>query len=674
MRVQTKANLDRRTGSGAWTRLIAILLVLFPVACRGAEVLLVHGRSPHSAEEEHIRRLVEFYGLTLREVRAESSDNAAAALANLASPGLVAILTPRESLPWLRSIQSSYTASSQKSGRVPVLVFGITARETDQELRLWSRSAIQGCEELPQDSRPKAIEVGAVADVSRMLAGHELPAVASPTCKLRFEASAGVQVVLTAREGHSRSPVMIRCRTAGGEVFFVPELKTFDTAWVGEPSALSKAFSSMSPFILFLRYAAGDNGWRLDEQYANFTIDDPWLTQPYGRLDYAALLDEMKKHQFHSTIAFVPWNFDRSESATIELFRSHPDMLSIAVHGNNHTHREFGSYSGNPLAGQVAGIRQAVARMERFRAITGLPYDRFMIFPHAVAPEATFAELRKSQFSGTANSMNVPLGSALPEDPMFLLRSYTLRYGGILSLFRYSAEGRIPRLEIAIQSFLGNPILFYGHEKMFENGIGAFNEFADEVNRANQHSRWTGLGEIARHLHLTRKKGAGEFDVQMFSNEADINNTTERDGIYNITLTADGLESVQSVAVDGHLQPFRLVGGSLVFRVMARANQLAKVRVRYPKGLDLSLGDVSKKDLKVRALRWAADFRDLYLSRSLVGSALSSAYYRLGLDKAELFLERTWWIILLCLGLPFIGNRYLRRNAANRPSNSDISC
>src|SRR5207249_3828831 len=123
-------------------------------------------------------------------------------------------------------------------------------------------------------------------------------------------------------------------------------------------------------------------------------------TQPYGHLDYPALLEEMKKHNFHTTIAFIPWNFDRSDPLMAALFRGHPERFSVSLHGNDHAHREFGDYTVNSLGDQVADIKQGVARMERFQALTGIPYDRFMVFPHGVAPEATFAALKEYGFLG----------------------------------------------------------------------------------------------------------------------------------------------------------------------------------------------------------------------------------------------------------------------------------
>ena len=105
----------------------------------------------------------------------------------------------------------------------------------------------------------------------------------------------------------------------------------------------------------------------MDGHYANLTIDDPWLTEPYGHLGYRALLEEMEKHNFHTTLAFIPWNYDRSEEDVVKLVRAHPERYSISIHGDNHTHREFGDYRVSPLPEQITSLKQAVARMDRFK-------------------------------------------------------------------------------------------------------------------------------------------------------------------------------------------------------------------------------------------------------------------------------------------------------------------
>ena len=90
------------------------------------------------------------------------------------------------------------------------------------------------------------------------------------------------------------------------------------------------AFLRLAPAMMFAKYSAGARGWHAPAHYANLTIDDPWLRQPYGYVDYKGLLEEMEKHNFHTTIAFIPWNYERSQPEVVSLFKSHPERFSIA--------------------------------------------------------------------------------------------------------------------------------------------------------------------------------------------------------------------------------------------------------------------------------------------------------------------------------------------------------
>ena len=515
---------------------MACLLVLaMGLAVPGcADAVLLHTPHASASEEEAIRKVADLYGLTIHTVDVSDRSTIGAAISKLRQPGTFAVLISADALSKLdrKSIQTALHRSN--GSNVPVFIFGIEAGDEPSALASWSGGEIRGCSLSEPNYRPEALEVGNVPTLTRMLAGLKLPAVAVPECTIHFEPRPAIEVVLATpgEDGTHGAPVLLRERNEAGEVFFAPKMKSFDATWIGNPKGLSKAFSSLASYILFLSYAAGSYAWQSDGQYANLTIDDPWLTQPYGHLDYYALLAEMKKHNFHTTIAFVPWNFDRSESGLTALFRENPKCFSICLHGNNHAHREFGDYAKNPMAQQNADIRQGVARMERFQALTGIAYDRFMVFPHGVAPELTFAALKRYGFSGTANSSNVPLDKKFPSEPTFLLRPYTSAYGGFLSLLRYSVSGEIPQVEIAIQMFMGNPLLFYGHQGLFETGAGAFNAYAELVNRIQPGMKWASLGQIAQHSHLLRKREDGGFDVLMLSSEMDLLNPTDKEGVF----------------------------------------------------------------------------------------------------------------------------------------------
>jgi len=404
-------------------------------ACHAGDVVLLLGNSPHDAEVQQIKHVTDFYGFALRPLQVKSSPDGRAALASLRSPQTLAAMVSQDALPGLD--RDAVQAALQRPGgaSVPLLVFGIVPGGDASLLTRWSGGAVESCGPLARNFRPDVLDV-ADQQFAEALAAVSLPAVASPACALSLKSGAQNLTLLTARGKNAAATTLARAEGNAANVFFAPQTETFDSSWIGKPRGLVKAFSSLAPYFLFLHAAAGDYAWHQPGRYANFTIDDPWLTEPYGQLNYAALLAEMEKHKFHTTIAFIPWNFDRSRADVVQLLRDHREQYSISIHGNDHAHREFGDYKDHSLEAQKADIRQAVARMERFRTLTGIPYDRFMVFPHFVAPKDTFAALGQYDFLGTANSVHVPDGEEFPADPSFLLRPFTSHYGGFLSFFR----------------------------------------------------------------------------------------------------------------------------------------------------------------------------------------------------------------------------------------------
>ena len=239
--------------------------------------------------------------------------------------------------------------------------------------------------------------------------------------------------------------------------------------------------------MMFIKYGAGERGWHALHHYANLTIDDPWLREPYGDLSYKGLLKEMEKHNFHTTIAFIPWNYDRSEHRGVSLFRNHPERFSICVHGDNHDHKEFEDLESKPLSLQTAALKQSLARMEKFQMLTGIPYDNVFVFPHSIGTESILEKLKTYNFLATVNSSNVPDGPPAGRQLFFLTcgRSHSLS-----QIFQASPamqrQCRNRNGFLAINEFLDNPLFFYSHHDLFASGIGAFDGIADEVNELSR--------------------------------------------------------------------------------------------------------------------------------------------------------------------------------------------
>ena len=650
-----------------------LLLIGFVSSC-AADIVIITKGSSYTADERHIVAVSSFFGVHARIIDVNKEDAYHSILALVKSSPTEALVVRDDALGALD--RSRIVAGISRLGqKLPtVLIFNISQGTDVHQLSSWSGGSINGCSSVPGDFKANWVSVGNSVEVTQTLAGEKLPAVVSPACMMHLTTTRGVQTVLAA-EGTLQSPgLLLRARVGTADIFFVPQLRLIDSSWIGRRRELPQAFSSIAPFILFAKYAAGEYAWHVEGQYANLTIDDAWLRNPYGHLDYQALAREMQKHRFHTTVAFVPWNFDRSTLDMVKLFRDHPELLSVCIHGNDHSHQEFGSYVDHPFEQQVANIKQAIARMERFRTLTGISYDRFMVFPHAVSPAKTFSALREYGFLGTANSENIPLGSPTPEDPIFFLRPYTLKFGNFLSVFRYSAELPISRIEIAINVFLGNPLLFYGHQQLFSKGIGAFDGIADYVNAISPGVRWANLGDLARHLYLVRRESPKSFKVRMYSDELTLTNGTEKEELFTIERSYDSSVPLASATINGSPAEATTKGDLLILRAKLEAKGVINVKINYQNNLDLSREDVNTAALYPSTLRHLSDFRDIYLSRVPGGEAITEAYYRHGVNRLELRMEGEWRLLLILLGCGLFATVYWRhrlrktRRTSVRPS------
>ena len=441
-------------------------------------------------------------------------------------------------------------------------------------------------------------------------------------------------------------PTYVQWKAAGGPVFFAAfsrEVPKEDCVFGPD---VESGLPGAAPILTFLRFAGGPYCWQRRTDYANLTIDDPWLTEPFGCLSYAGLLAEMQKARFHTTIAFIPWYYDRSEDDVVALFRDHPEHYSLCLHGNNHDRWEFYRYRtipgdpnpAKPLPVQEAGIRQGLARMERLRQLTGLDYDRVMVFPHFIAPLQTLTALKKHNFLMTVNARNLPLDLPPREDRLSPLLCVTLRYANFASVRRHLPASQ-SRAGIALELFLDNPVIFYEHQGFFRGGMDAFNATAGAVNTIQPDTKWAPLGEIARYLYLQRERPDGDCDVKAFSTSIELANDLERERTYHIEKAEDLDVPIEQVLVDGIPSTYALSDGCLRLAVAVEPRRNCRVDIRYADDFLPANVDISKSDPRVNRLRALADFRDCTLATSPVTAAFVRVYYgsglyRLGLKRA----------------------------------------
>jgi hypothetical protein len=627
------------------TWIVLFLLLTSASCCYSADVVFIRSPGGPSTEQEQLEIATNFYGLDLKIIMASSANDDLALSRAVEREETVGVAIAANTLAVVNQERLLRALQRRGGSSAPVLILGVAPDVDPSLLRTWSGGTALGCRRLESSLRSQYM-FGRVDGLTRQLADLEIPPPSKNVSYLVLGENSAAQRIISVRHDHQVSPVFIETTVQQLKVFVACAISPEESLTDGQD--VVNAFLRVAPAMMFIRHCAGERGWHAPHYYANFTIDDPWLRQPYGYVDYEGLLEEMERHDFHTTIAFIPWNYDRSEPGVVSLFRNHPERFSIAIHGDNHDHKEFTDYRSKPLAIQIAALKQSLARMERLQTLTGIPYDKVMIFPHSIAPEKTMAALKTYNYLATINSTNVPQDAVKPSALSFALRPVTLSFAGFPSISRYSVAAPIPKDLIAINQFLGNPLLFYGHSDFFARGIDAFDGVADEVNRLEPDTQWRSLGDIVRYLYVVRLRDDSDYDVLAFSSSICLNNISGRDSIFYVRKQEIGGQSINSVLVNDQQSHYTLQDGYLDFSVLVPMGNTRCVAIQYENDLELASIATTNDSLVVYLLRMASDFRDIYLSKSATGLAVIRFYTELG-GKPARVLGCALVFIMVCI-------------------------
>jgi hypothetical protein len=631
------------------TLLTVCLVAVVFVNLHAADVVSIEKSSEASLLKQQIKEAAGLYGLNENVIVSRGESTLTAVMMAMQNEKTVAVVIAADVLPSLNQHEIMATLSHRQGGRVPVLIAGIDEQTDVELLKSWSQGAIVGCNRANIQEGRAFYQIATVAGVTYELSGGRLPLNASELHYLTLNGTRP-QGISSASSGTSSLPVFIRVSTGPQEIYFSASIVPSAVPISPDPYREPVVFVSLAPEMMFLRHAAGERAWHSPGHYANLTIDDAWLREPYGYVQYENLLREMDKHNFHTTIAFIPWNFDRSQPAMVSLFRAHEDRFSICVHGDNHDHQEFGPYSDKPLDGQTYDIKQALARMAKFHELTGLPYDLVMVFPHSISPEATLAVMKRYNFWATANSLNVPMGSEAPSGAEFALRTATMKFANFPSLRRYSAEAPGPSSQLLVDRFLGNPLLFYVHQAFFAAGINAFDKTADSVNRIAPDTEWRGLGYIAQHLYLEKLRDDGDYDVKAYSGIIRLENRARKDATFFVTKEED-FSLPFTVNVGDETRPFQRSGNQLQLQVRIPAGESRQIAIKYKNDLDLAGVNISKNSLRIMAIRHLSDFRDDVVSKSGLGRGFIRLFVKLESAPNEVLLTISSLLALVLLSV-----------------------
>lgn len=606
------------TVSGKWLRLgtaAFLTLCILPFSAAGARVLFYPADPGNPDVAKRLELACRFYGISLENGSAAEPDSAETPTAVVIEAGALGALSPAD-------LPAEYSA---------LLIAGIDSHVAATAFTGWINGTVRPGTDMVENRMQQLTVTDRRPDLTGELAGRQLPA----DIHKGYSVAATPGVPLVSYPGGE--PLFVEAAGSDRPVYLLADLSVIDppdsSIWFYDRGF----FAEIAPMMMFLRKSFGEYAWHADGDYANLTIDDPWLCESYGNLNFSELLREMDRAGFHTTIAYIPWNYDRPSSPdVVNLFRDRPDRFSLCIHGNNHDHREFYSYEdkpgaewpARPLADQEADIRQGLARIKKFESLSGLSVDRVMVFPHGIAPDRTLGLLKKYNFTATSNAGYIPLDTLFPNDPLVWLRRVTDHFGGGLASLDRAEPAHLTETDIAVDLFLDNPVLFVEHLRFFSDSRAAFNAFAGKVNGLQPSVEWVGLGTLAKHLYLMRKEDDGSWAVRSFSPDIILSNPDGKTRTVRVLKTDDGTVPVRQVLVNGQEAGFtRTPAGQIQIITTIPPQQQRRIRIVFENDFVAEEENLGKPDLRINLLRHLSDIRDQHLATGPLGALIDRFYY-----------------------------------------------
>ena len=613
---------------------LIITCIIFTVQFAFCEdIHFLFGEKTSKYHIENVRRSADFYGLSIYETVVQEGKQAKCIVLPDYSNEIGAIVVSADIVEYLDKNKILKYILDSYDKEIPILISGVS-----------SLTPLRAVSALPSNIIGDVVEVAVEGDRHSVFTFNNNREITRELAGMSVELDNGYiksfHAIQVNMNGFDTSHAM-ECVISQGELSFFLLLNSNNRKFFIHSDLVvshedidddffrnTKMFIEISPIMMFLRYALKDKCWHTIHDMANLTIDDPWLIEPYGHFSYFEVLNEMNAVGFHTTIAFVPWNYDRSRNNVVELIRENPEYFSICIHGNNHTHREFGKFESDvQTKGDNSGVDekyqrlliQALARMDKFKELTGLDYDKVMVFPHGIAPTSVLALLHRNNFLSTFNAKHIPYGVDIDYGATENLRMYTTNTENIASFTRYHVSSKTlfeqMEVKVAVDLFLDNPIIFYTHHDFFEGNESAFNAIASFVNDLQPSIKWYGLGDISTLSYILKLRNDNEYDVAAFTDEIVFHNPYDYHIILNVSRSKSAQKEFKGVHVDEQEHRFDINDSNIELAVRVEPKQTRSISINYYSPVDFQEVSLARKNIRINIIRLLSDFRDIILSK-----------------------------------------------------------
>lgn len=253
-------------------------------------------------------------------------------------------------------------------------------------------------------------------------------------------------------------------------------------------------FIQLGPIAMYIKYAFNKYFNNDESRYASIIIDDLLIKNNYGFLNYRKLLNLMDAYNFFTTIAFIPWNYKRSDKKIADLLRARRDRFSICVHGCDHTKGEFANTHPKFLDSKV---RLATARMIEHEKRTGIPFERIMVFPQGKFSIQSMESLKRNRYIGAVNTESISVNGHISLNISDYLKCKIMKYSNFPLFLRNNPEEAI---DFAFDLFFGKPAFIVLHHDYLKNGYQRLIDLVNKINACSQKIKWDSIGNIIRNF------------------------------------------------------------------------------------------------------------------------------------------------------------------------------
>jgi hypothetical protein len=370
-------------------------------------------------------------------------------------------------------------------------------------------------------------------------------------------------------------------------------------------------FLSTVPVVLYIKWAFAETCWNAPETNACLVIDDPVLKSTHGFVNFQELLSLMKRHNFSTNIAFIPWNWQRSSPEVVRLFRENPERYSVSVHGCDHTRAEFGGADWQRLYWKA---QHALQRMDQHESMTGIRHDRVMVFPQGIFSEAAMSALKRTDLIAAVNN------DVVSADPHQCAITISDVWGIAVMCYsnfpiftrRYPWEGVE---NFAFDALLGKPVIIIIHHDYCSDQCRRLVDFVDRLNALKCRLNWRSLGDVLRRSCRQRKLSPGTVEVEMYATQLWLENHSKETKQYLIRRRESEPSAVKEVCAGPRKITWNSANGYVNLGVELNAGGQQMIEIRFQ---NLDANERSKETLPHRAKamlrRYLCEIRDNYIT------------------------------------------------------------